>query len=110
MPWSSQVNAVAGPGRVITRDGVCASSNTVMPDGADGSASGVRTTSRRAPLSYSAACGWPLNGRITPAGAWETGGDTAGCAGWIVGGAVCSGFDEQAVTNVSKAAAAQRQR
>jgi hypothetical protein len=54
------------------------------------------------PPSNTAAEGWLPSGRTAPAGLCDTGGDTAGCAGSIVGGAVSSGFDEQPATKASK--------
>src|SRR3974390_2509524 len=89
----------------MTRGAMCGSPNTVMLAGAAGSAPGARTANWWVLLSKTAAAAWPPNGRTAPAGVCDPGGDSAACAGSIVGGALLSGFDEQpgtATANISK--------
>jgi hypothetical protein len=52
--------------------------------------------------SNMAAWGLPSSGRTRPTGTRDSGGETAGRAGSIVGGAPWSVLDEQPTTNVSK--------
>jgi hypothetical protein len=58
---------------------------------------GLSTASDPVSASNTAVCAFPVTGRTTPAGASDTGGDTAASAGTIVGGGSSAGFDEHPV-------------
>ena len=104
MPWPSSVNAVAGPGRSMTRGAAFGSPKTVTVAGSDGAAPGARTASWWMPSSKVAAAARAANGRTAPAGICDGGGDTAATAGSMVRGADLNVLDEHPATAASKRA------
>lgn len=70
--------------------------------GAAGANPEVKITNCIVRPSNMAAWGLPSSGRTAPAGACDSGGESAGRAGSIVGGAPSSVLEEQPATNVSK--------
>jgi hypothetical protein len=86
----------------MTREGVCPEPITVMLAGAAGIGPLLKIASCAVRLSNMAAAALPVSGRTTPAGARDSGGERAGCAGSIAGGVPSSVFEEHPATNARK--------